>query len=138
MENILQLLTDPENQPHQYVGDTEGLKALIEAAKEQPVGITDNELRLIERYRELYQKGDVIMMNEMDYCNELLKRESSGVDFSTIKVLGLSVQDIARQKAWFESAAGGKSVAVFWQEAFDAGVKAYAKANNESYGTPYD
>jgi hypothetical protein len=44
-------------------------------------------------------------------------------DLSNIEILGLSVQDIARQKAWFESSAGGKSVAVFWKEAFDAGVK---------------
>jgi hypothetical protein len=45
------------------------------------------------------------------------------VDFANIKILGLDVQDIARLKIWFESATGGKNVTMFWQEAFDAGVK---------------
>ena len=30
METIIQLLTDPENQPHQYVNDPEGLSLLLD------------------------------------------------------------------------------------------------------------
>jgi len=33
MDNFIQILTDPENQPHQYVGDARGLKAALTASR---------------------------------------------------------------------------------------------------------
>ena len=32
-EMLIQLLTDPENQPHQFVGDADGLRKLLDAAE---------------------------------------------------------------------------------------------------------
>jgi len=39
-----------------------------------------------------------------------------------LKVLGLSVQEIARLKSWFENKSG-KNITEFWEEAFNAGIK---------------
>lgn len=36
MENLIQILTDPENQPHQYVGCPADLRAALAAPRELP------------------------------------------------------------------------------------------------------
>ncbi|CAB5212878.1 hypothetical protein UFOVP191_42 [uncultured Caudovirales phage] len=50
MKNILQLLTDPENQPHQFIGCPDELEALIIEAYEQakkPVIVTKKDIQHI-------------------------------------------------------------------------------------------
>jgi hypothetical protein len=53
--SLIQLLTDPENQPHQFVGDPVGLRALLAAAEplaaRPPSG--EQAVRDAERYRWL-------------------------------------------------------------------------------------
>jgi hypothetical protein len=58
IETCIQLLTDPENQPHQYIGDPDGLRKLLEAAKlsEQPDD-SPELLALIERVKWLIDDG---------------------------------------------------------------------------------
>jgi hypothetical protein len=70
------------------------------------------------------------MTAALHHLAELEKEKNGPVDLTFekaqqygLQVLGLSVADIGNLKAWFESRTG-RSVSDFWQDAFDAGVRA--------------
>ena len=66
MEEIIKLLTDPENQPHQFVGEPEKLKELIEEAiKKEPKNQTMTKAQIIEEMEFL--NGSKLLRAEEKY-----------------------------------------------------------------------
>ena len=68
MNTILQLLTDPENQPHQYVGDKEALRQALEAQ-----AITDRDNSTIKDPNITDKEKQTVDVEENFDCQELLK-----------------------------------------------------------------
>jgi len=64
--------------------------------------------------------------------DELAEEKAVSVDdMDQVRVLGMTVAEIARLQRWFQNKSG-KTVSEFWQEAFDAGVVSMMHAGQKT------